>query len=1316
MDETSTLFFDATEALKTFKQLQVATTAYSQALEKNISASAAFNKGQNGLDDTLLLISKSAVEATTSLVNLAAAQKKVDDQAKKQSDLAKFGNRLDNFLKGRRITQDLLGGFNVDRAGATVPQLASFDTAVQNFRKLASTSAVTSQQVQKVLGNLGAVYEGTEKKIRDSIVQILQAQARLGGSNIRANDLLGIKELPNDVNKVTDASKNLFLSWQSVTRIFVGQAIFRAVSAITSEIGASVERAKELQVALAEVQTIAPPDLRNDAGRERLRGLTSQLTADFGISQIDAARGAYQAFSNQVGTTAETFQFLDTAARFAKASVTEFAASGDLISAVLNSYGLAVENAEAVSDKLFKTIDLGRTTGEELANSLGRVTPVAAQLGVNLDEFLSGLATITIQGVESEQALTQLENILKALIKPSDALKERFQQLGVASAEVGIARFGLFGFLKEITAGSTSIEQVGKFFDDVRELRGVLSVLNNDGQLLNETLSKFQANLNGSTEAASKLILETPAEQLKRTIETFQSIITGTIGENLVGAINGVTTAFGGAENAASAFLGILAAGTIAGTVAVVGQLTTSIGSLTVSLVSAATAGRVVLTTLAGFGVAAGVFAVAGAAIVGLSIALNEGRANSELLRSELLDSAKALNKENKTLIADQTEINRITKEAASNNAKAFIDSLSQRSAAQSQIRQQAEQFEKAVTANLKAEVQERARLVDSFVKDVENSIKKSADKIKAIGQDTRDFEFRINSARFDRRLDAFGGNQDAQAFEIQRRLSQLLSAQSKATSTDPDAAKKFNDEALSVANKLFSLQGRQAAGEAAVNKVLKARQQLNAELVSQEQQKAESAKNALPTLRGQSENIQEQAKQIELLIGQIAKGDIDSKQRGVLEGQLQTLAQGFQKSLEGVSLLNLKGFDSDIAKIKAGFDTLDGRQVTLDFVIDDSLDRVREKLNNLRLPVTLEAQLEAASGVGAGSNQINQLQQEAQKLLEAQKTGTDNSVGLEATRNTLARQEADIRNAIKRIRETLLSAQELNGTVGTAFGLLNPSSGQQRLADSSARLQGIVSKFDADLTTAIQNRDFTAVNALNEKLLAAVGNDGPGQDNSVVAGTVDQLRQLQSLISSVADTLPKLQTQEQARKDAEAAALKLQELSGIVDGNVDKIIQQNAQLQATGAAAQNGIGQATQQMEGLGRATDSVIEKYKLLNDLSNAPTLNSGGDAQGLSRGGLVRYFADGGFVPRGTDTIPAMLSKGEFVVNAAATRQFYSELVAINSGQFNQSAPRASTVNNNTWGDIHITVPSGSNEFQVRTIIKAVQRELRRGSSKL
>jgi phage-related protein len=65
----------------------------------------------------------------------------------------------------------------------------------------------------------------------------------------------------------------------------------------------------------------------------------------------------------------------------------------------------------------------------------------------------------------------------------------------------------------------------------------------------------------------------------------------------------------------------------------------------------------------------------------------------------------------------------------------------------------------------------------------------------------------------------------------------------------------------------------------------------------------------------------------------------------------------------------------------------------------------------------------------------------------------------------------------------------------------------------------------------------------------------------------------------------------------------------------------------------------------------------------------LAQGGLVQGYATGGVVNYLAGGDFPmfqPKGTDTVPAMLTPGEFVVNARATRANLPALRSMNSGQ--------------------------------------------------
>ena len=78
-------------------------------------------------------------------------------------------------------------------------------------------------------------------------------------------------------------------------------------------------------------------------------------------------------------------------------------------------------------------------------------------------------------------------------------------------------------------------------------------------------------------------------------------------------------------------------------------------------------------------------------------------------------------------------------------------------------------------------------------------------------------------------------------------------------------------------------------------------------------------------------------------------------------------------------------------------------------------------------------------------------------------------------------------------------------------------------------------------------------------------------------------------------------------------------------------------------------------------KAADGALKLLKDAEAKADAESaadawLGSFGNWGGLSSGGVVpKYFADGGFTPKGTDTVPAMLTPGEFVVRKSAVDQY-------------------------------------------------------------
>jgi hypothetical protein len=91
---------------------------------------------------------------------------------------------------------------------------------------------------------------------------------------------------------------------------------------------------------------------------------------------------------------------------------------------------------------------------------------------------------------------------------------------------------------------------------------------------------------------------------------------------------------------------------------------------------------------------------------------------------------------------------------------------------------------------------------------------------------------------------------------------------------------------------------------------------------------------------------------------------------------------------------------------------------------------------------------------------------------------------------------------------------------------------------------------------------------------------------------------------------------------------------------------------------------------------------------------------------------FLAGGGFTPRGTDRIAAMLSRGESVNNANSTRQFASQIQAMNAGITPVYRDAGGTV---SVGDVNISVQGAPTPQQTaREVMTAFRREMRRKTS--
>ena len=158
--------------------------------------------------------------------------------------------------------------------------------------------------------------------------------------------------------------------------------------------------------------------------------------------------------------------------------------------------------------------------------------------------------------------------------------------------------------------------------------------------------------------------------------------------------------------------------------------------------------------------------------------------------------------------------------------------------------------------------------------------------------------------------------------------------------------------------------------------------------------------------------------------------------------------------------------------------------------------------------------------------------------------------------------------------------------------------------------------------------------------------------------------------------------------------------MSDAVSGSLGKMSDSLADFVATGKADFRGL--AVSILQDLSR----MLIKMALFNAMKAAMGAWGGG---GFKDGGFVQQFSNGGAVwGAGTatsDSIPAMLSNGEFVINAASTRRHRALLEAINKNRYASGgvvgvAPQVAALSGGTGGmTVNITINrDGSSDSSV------------------
>lgn len=329
---------------------------------------------------------------------------------------------------------------SLTKAGVDVKNLATEEARLATATK-AAVQAQAEQQARATLGIKSA------KEQQDAI-----AKLRAAYDTLRTSGTASSKELADASGALARRTRELQGDQGGLVESFKAfrvQAIAVAASlaGVVAVLQQAVALAREFEVGVARLGTVST------ASKAEIRALgegVRQLSGTLGFDLQEGLKAAYDLLRQGVpaGNILEVLAASDGAA---KAAVTDIGTAAKLAGVLMRGFGLEVKDVQGALDAFFVASQNGGATFEELAGNLGQLAPLAKALKIPFAEVAAAIQVMVNAGLDAPSAIGQLTQVLTRL-GDRDTIK-RLKDLGVESS-------GLIGTLRQLAERRIGIDEI----------------------------------------------------------------------------------------------------------------------------------------------------------------------------------------------------------------------------------------------------------------------------------------------------------------------------------------------------------------------------------------------------------------------------------------------------------------------------------------------------------------------------------------------------------------------------------------------------------------------------------------------------------------------------------------------------------------------------------------------------------------------------------------------------------------------------------------------------------------------------------------
>ena len=270
------------------------------------------------------------------------------------------------------------------------------------------------------------------------------------------------------------------------------------ITAIGGALASSVGVAANFESAMSRVASVAGA---SQADLERMSTAAREAGASSVFSASQAADAMYFLASSGM-TVDQQITSLGSTLDLASAGGLELARSAEVMTSSLSQFGLGADQADRVANLFAATSAAANTDVEQLGQAMKEAGPMAASLGISIEQTSAAIASLSNAGIKGSQAGTALKSMLGSMMQETKTGTAALAEMGLTYENINPAANSYADIMGTLAEKNMTASQAVAIFGK-EQASAALAAVNGAKDL--ETLEEKITGTSKATEMSAQM-------------------------------------------------------------------------------------------------------------------------------------------------------------------------------------------------------------------------------------------------------------------------------------------------------------------------------------------------------------------------------------------------------------------------------------------------------------------------------------------------------------------------------------------------------------------------------------------------------------------------------------------------------------------------------------------------------------------------------------------------------------------------------------------------------------------------------------------